>query len=664
MDMKSMLVFCGALAVVLAINPEENRHLIGEDDGLYEGDMRFTKKQEKAYKSGDGDVRSSIPTGKWPGAVMAYRIEPSLTNEPRAMNAIRSAMNEWEQKTCVRFKRRTTESAYVSFFRGSGCWSYVGTTGRMQQLSLGNGCWYHGTVAHEIGHALGFFHEQSRFDRDDYLKIFLHNVISGMEHNFKKHIGSDAYGTHYDYASIMHYGERAFSKNGQPTMIAKKPGVTFGRQTKLSATDAVEMRRRYNCPGATTRPPETPRPPGSIRCNFDNGLCKGWSQSLSDQFDWMVRGGKTPTHGTGPSADHSGSGKYVYIETSKRRPKDKAVLLFKGYSGGTACLSFYYHMYGRDINRLIVYLGGSKIFAKKKDKGDKWKRAKVTINRRGTISFIGIRGKGFKGDIAIDDFSITRGSCGGGGPPTPPPPPTPPNPGSMRCNFDNGLCKGWSQSRSDQLNWTVRRGKTPTGGTGPSADHSGSGKYVYIETSKGKPKDRAVLLFKGYSGKTSCLSFFYHMYGRDISRLIVKLGGSNIFAKKQNQGNKWKRARVTINRRGTIFFIGIRGKGSKGDIAIDDFSITRGSCGGGVQPTPPPPTTPSIHGRCGFRPNVRIVGGTAALQNSWPWQAMLRTTSGPASGLPFCGGSLITPQWVLSAAHCIDRLSPRSISIR
>ncbi|KAL9972358.1 hypothetical protein ACROYT_G018643 [Oculina patagonica] len=236
--------------------------------------------------------------------------------------------------------------------------------------------------------------------------------------------------------------------------------------------------------------------------------------------------------------------------------------------------------------------------------------------------------------------------------------------GSMRCNFDNGLCKGWSQSRSDQLNWTVRRGKTPTGGTGPSADHSGSGKYVYIETSKGKPKDRAVLLFKGYSGKTSCLSFFYHMYGRDISRLIVKLGGSNIFAKKQNQGNKWKRARVTINRRGTIFFIGIRGKGSKGDIAIDDFSITRGSCGGGVQPTPPPPTTPSIHGRCGFRPNVRIVGGTAALQNSWPWQAMLRTTSGPASGLPFCGGSLITPQWVLSAAHCIDRLSPRSISIR
>lgn len=56
----------------------ENRHLIGRDDGLYEGDMRFTKEQALKFKSGSGDVRSSIPTGKWPGAVLAYEIAPSL----------------------------------------------------------------------------------------------------------------------------------------------------------------------------------------------------------------------------------------------------------------------------------------------------------------------------------------------------------------------------------------------------------------------------------------------------------------------------------------------------------------------------------------------------------------------------------------------------------
>lgn len=50
-------------------------------------------------------------------------------------------------------------------------------------------------------------------------------------------------------------------------------------------------------------------------------------------------------------------------------------------------------------------------------------------------------------------------------------------------------------------------------------------------------------------------------------------------------------------------------------------------------------------GNCGSKPSVRIVGGTVAAQNSWPWQAMLQTTS----GFPFCGGSLIAPQWVASA---------------
>lgn len=67
-----------------------------------------------------------------------------------------------------------------------------------------------------------------------------------------------------------------------------------------------------------------------------------------------------------------------------------------------------------------------------------------------------------------------------------------------------------------------------------------------------------------------------------------------------------------------------------------------------------------IFGNCGNKPNVRIVGGTAAIQNSWPWQAMLRTTS----GFPFCGGSLIAPQWVVSAAHFVKGKSPSSVKIR
>ncbi|EDO49948.1 predicted protein, partial [Nematostella vectensis] len=56
----------------------------------------------------------------------------------------------------------------------------------------------------------------------------------------------------------------------------------------------------------------------------------------------------------------------------------------------------------------------------------------------------------------------------------------------------------------------------------------------------------------------------------------------------------------------------------------------------------------------------RIVRGTAAKQNSWPWQAQLRTTS----GFHYCGSSLIHPQWILTATHCVEQTSASSIVIR
>lgn len=80
---------------------------------------------------------------------------------------------------------------------------------------------------------------------------------------------------------------------------------------------------------------------------------------------------------------------------------------------------------------------------------------------------------------------------------------------------------------------------------------------------------------------------------------------------------------------------------------------------GPLPPTPGPGPSP-LPSSCGARPtsNARIVGGSETVKNSIPWQAMLRTDGGQ-----FCGGSLIHPQWVLTAAHCVMSESESSFKI-
>ena len=65
-------------------------------------------------------------------------------------------------------------------------------------------------------------------------------------------------------------------------------------------------------------------------------------------------------------------------------------------------------------------------------------------------------------------------------------------------------------------------------------------------------------------------------------------------------------------------------------------------------------------GECGYKPSLRIVGGTEAPRGAWPWQAMIRIPS----GFPFCGGTLVDPHWVVTAAHCISKDKPSSIRVR
>jgi hypothetical protein len=189
---------------------------------------------------------------RWPDNTLYYTIDSAMN--ARARQAITDGMAMISTRSAIRFVARTNQSNYVNFMAGSGCWSYVGMIGGKQDLSLGSGCEYGYVVAHEIMHALGWQHEHQRSDRDEYLRINVANIISGMEYNFDKLPANraDAFGA-YDFNSLMHYDAYAFSSNRQPTMVPVSSSValnSFGRATNLSAGDIAAINHYY--PGSSS----------------------------------------------------------------------------------------------------------------------------------------------------------------------------------------------------------------------------------------------------------------------------------------------------------------------------------------------------------------------------------------------------------------------------
>ncbi|KAL2088661.1 hypothetical protein ACEWY4_015560 [Coilia grayii] len=175
-----------------------------------------------------------------------YYIANQYSSRERAV--IERGLQSFAQSTCIRFKRRTNERDFVYIQSRSGCWSYVGRRGGGQVVSLARrGCVYHSVVQHELLHALGFNHEQTRSDRDSHVRILYQNIIRGQAYNFNK-INTNNLGTPYDYGSVMHYGRYAFSANREPTIVPiPNPNAVIGRANQMSATDILRVKRLYGC---------------------------------------------------------------------------------------------------------------------------------------------------------------------------------------------------------------------------------------------------------------------------------------------------------------------------------------------------------------------------------------------------------------------------------
>ncbi|XP_030233639.1 low choriolytic enzyme [Gadus morhua] len=191
----------------------------------------------------------------WPRSYRGYvyvpiYISPKYSRAER--NVIIRSLVEFHRVSCIRFVWRRRHRDYLYFYPFTGCWSYIGRQRGLQVISLQQrGCVSRGTVQHEILHALGFHHEQSRSDRDKHVRIQANNVLPGKLSNFNK-VNTNNLGTPYDYSSIMHYSRFAFSKQRGvlPTIVPIPDSkAVIGQSTKMSGNDIKRLNKLYKCRG-------------------------------------------------------------------------------------------------------------------------------------------------------------------------------------------------------------------------------------------------------------------------------------------------------------------------------------------------------------------------------------------------------------------------------
>ncbi|XP_029965611.1 meprin A subunit alpha-like [Salarias fasciatus] len=425
MVMERLLLLCGllVLACSVAIPAPPVVHEVYENG---EDESPILNKGSKENLM-EGDIL--IPGGRNALLDQRYRWKfpiPYILGDDLDLNAkgcIHQAFEMYRLKSCVDFKPYEGEKTFIKFEKRGGCFSSVGDQQVGQILSLGTGCDHKAVIEHELLHALGFYHEQSRTDRDDYVNIWLDQVEEGKEHNFNKY--EDTFitdqNTAYDYESIMHYRPFSFNKNDSiPTITTKIPAFQniIGQYLDFSEMDTLRLNRMYNCTAPLTL---------LDQCAFELENICGMIQPSTDDGDWVH------TKSSEASEDHTllgrcrDAGYFMHFDTKSGNPQESALLESRILypKRKLQCLEFFYKMNGSPKDKLVIWVntddGMGTVRRMRKtqtfhaDSDHTWKIAHVPleVGVKFRYGFQAMRGEpsASGGGIYVDDVSLTETRC-------------------------------------------------------------------------------------------------------------------------------------------------------------------------------------------------------------------------------------------------------------
>jgi astacin (peptidase family M12A) len=194
----------------------------------------------------------------WPGGIVPFDFDSNLKEPANAtlLQNVQDAINFWNANTNVKLRQRSNDELIFVHFKEDSSVSGRGESG-IGRPSMGarniklKTTASRATVIHEIGHAVGLWHEQARRDRDSNVEVIFANVLPGEEHNFDKHLEDGIDFGPYDPTSRMHYGPTQFGRRdpltGRPliTIRSRIPGVAVAPMDILSPLDIAGINRLY-----------------------------------------------------------------------------------------------------------------------------------------------------------------------------------------------------------------------------------------------------------------------------------------------------------------------------------------------------------------------------------------------------------------------------------